>query len=108
MRQELCRCEVAHFFSKCAGISHPVFIGLRYCPTMAEYAFQLTEGDNITVLDGGARTDGEARAEAVQFLSEVLRDVAHSQGCDISVTVLKDGQVLCRANASMSACITTD
>lgn len=75
---------------------------------MAEYAFQLTEGDSTTLLDGGARTDGEARAEAVQFLSEVLRDVAYSQGCEIAVTVLKDGQVLCRANASMSACIASD
>lgn len=75
---------------------------------MAEYAFQLTEGDNITVLDGGARNDGEARAEALQFLSEVLRDIAHSQGCEISVTVLKDGQVLCRADASMSACVSMD
>lgn len=75
---------------------------------MAEYAFQLTEGDSITVLAGGARTDGEARTEAVQFLSEILRDAAYAQGCEITVSVLKDGQILCRANASMSACIPTD
>lgn len=73
---------------------------------MAEYRFQLIEGDSITVLDGGARTDGEARAEAVQFLSEILRDTAYGQGCEITVSVLKDEQVLCRAKASMSACIT--
>lgn len=71
---------------------------------MADYEFQLTEGSQVTVLSGGARSDAEARVEAIQFLSEILRDVAHTEACNVSVAVVKDGQVLCQATASMSAC----
>ena len=71
---------------------------------MADYEFQLCEDAQTTLLTGGARSDAEARIEAIQFLAEVLRDVAHTEACDVSVAVLKDGQLLCQAKASMSAC----
>ncbi len=71
---------------------------------MADYEFQLTEGSQMTILSGGARSDAEARIEAIQFLSEILRDIAHTEACNVTVSVVKDGQVLCHASASLSAC----
>lgn len=81
-----------------------MFIGARYYCTMADYEFQLTEGSQVTVHSGGARSDAEARIEAIQFLSEILRDVSHTEACDVAVAVVKDGQILCQATASLSAC----
>jgi hypothetical protein len=68
---------------------------------MATYDFIVSGVDPETAHTGSASTDGEARREAVLFLSELLRETPGEGGAfSLQVIVRNEGREICRVSAS--------
>lgn len=63
---------------------------------MNTYCFELAQDGGSTILDGGSKSEADAKCEAVRFLGELLKDGADTLPGPACVTVLKDDHPIYR------------
>jgi len=63
---------------------------------MSIYTFELAQDGSSTILDGGSKSDADAKCEAVRFLGELLKDGAGILPGPAFVTVLKNDHPIYR------------